>query len=62
MSTPNDKFFFFFFFEILFYGKFYLLLEEIAEDIYFFSYSVLMSDLGFTSNKPTQYLLGYGDF
>ena len=27
----------------------------------FFSYFVLMSDLGFASNKPTHYLPDYGD-
>ena len=61
-STPNDKFF------RLFHGKFYLLLElmpeicweEIAEEIFIFI--LLMANLGyepggFTSNKPTHYLL-----
>ena len=51
-STPNDRFF-----EKLFHDRFYLLSEflpeicweEIAEEI-----------LGFSSNKPTHYLLDHG--
>ena len=73
--NPNDKFLrnysWQFYFLRNFHGIFnslseFLLVicwEEIAEDIFFISYSVLMPDLlDLMSTEPTLYLLNYGDF
>ena len=56
-------------FKKLFHGRFLFTLgvfseicwEEVAEEVFLFSYYVWMSDLRYESNKPTQYLLDCSD-
>ena len=62
-STPNDKFFEKLFMAILFSSQsFCQKSAERKSPKKYFSYFVLMSNPGFSSNKPTHYLLYRGDF
>ena len=62
-STPNDRFFEKLLMAVLIYSQsFYQKSAERKSQNKYFLYFVLMSGHGFTSNKPTLYLLDYGDF
>ena len=64
-STPNDTLFEKLFMAILFTLRVFGCWEEIAEEILFvFRFWCLAwgSNLGFSSNNPTHYLLDHGDF
>ena len=62
-STPNDRFFEKLFMAVLIYSQSFCrkYTERKQPKKYFLSYFVLMPGLGFTLNKPTHYLLDYGN-
>ena len=59
-STPNDKFFEKLFMAIFIYSQSFC--QKSAERKSPKKYLAWESNLGFSSNKPTHYLLDYGDF